>query len=241
MEDLQRRGASIIAVTCDGESPLARGSDLALVLTAAVEQAIATTRSLTGMILASQCLAAIVSRDEAYLGELRRLADIFDQRLNAFQELGKRASLAPGLTRLAFVGNGAYYGLARESQLKTKEMTLTPADAYPMLDFRHGPKSNVDEHMLVVAFITERARTLEIQFLKEMHALGGITWAICERAGGELDGAASFTLELDSGLSDLARSPLYMPAIQYMAYFLALAKGLNPDQPRNLSYWVEIA
>jgi len=240
MDDLHRRGALTIAVTCDGASPLARGSDLALVLTPAVEQAIATTRSLTGMILTSQCLAAIVSGDEIYLDELRRLAEIFATRQPTFHALGKQVGQSTRLTRFAFVGNGSYYGLARESQLKVKEMTLMPADAYPMLDFRHGPKSNVDEHMLVVALISERARTLEIQFLEEMQALGGITWAICDRAGSELRRVASFTLELDSGLSDLARAPLYMPAIQYMAYFLALSRGLNPDQPRNLSYWVEI-
>jgi glucosamine--fructose-6-phosphate aminotransferase (isomerizing) len=229
-----------IAVTCDGASPLAMGSDLALVLTSATEQAVATTRSLTGMILASQCLAAIVSGNENYLNELLHLPEIFAARLPAFLELGRQIGHSTHLTRFAFVGNGPYYGLARESQLKVKEMTLMPADSYPMLDFRHGPKSNVDEHVLVAAFISDRARSLEIQFLKEMQALGGETWAICERGGSEARQAASFTLELNSGLDDLARTPLYMPAIQYMAYFLARARGLNPDQPRNLSYWVEI-
>jgi glucosamine--fructose-6-phosphate aminotransferase (isomerizing) len=46
-------------------------------------------------------------------------------------------------------------------------------------------------------------------------------------------------LELNSGLGELVRGPLYMPAVQYMAYYRSLSRGLNPDEPRHLSYWVD--
>jgi glucosamine--fructose-6-phosphate aminotransferase (isomerizing) len=154
-----------------------------------------------------------------------------------FEDLGQHICQWPGVERYAFVGNGPFYGVARESQLKVKEMTLLPVDAYPLFDFRHGPQSNVDERMLVTAFISDSARTGEIQFLKDMKAFGGLTWAICESADEGLQ--ADYILELNSGSSQFARPPLYLPAVQFMAYYRALLQGLNPDQPHQLSYWVD--
>ena len=55
----------------------------------------------------------------------------------------------------------------------------------------------------------------------------------------QLREAANYVLELASGLSEWARAPLCLPAVQYMAYYRALSRGLNPDEPRNLSYWVD--
>jgi glucosamine--fructose-6-phosphate aminotransferase (isomerizing) len=109
-----------------------------------------------------------------------------------------------------------------------------------MLDFRHGPQSNVSPQMLVTGFVSETAREQETRFLKDMRFLGGEVWAVCEQASSELAEAAQSVLELRSGLGELARLPLYLPALQYMAYYRALALDLNPDQPHNLSYWVKI-
>jgi glucosamine--fructose-6-phosphate aminotransferase (isomerizing) len=117
-------------------------------------------------------------------------------------------------------------------------MTLQPADAYPILDFRHGPQSTVDEHMLVTAMISDSARLQEIQFLHDMKALSGVTWALCDRADEDMRASTSYVLELNSGLSEMARGPLYMPAVQFMAYYRAQSLGFNPDEPRNLSYWI---
>jgi glucosamine--fructose-6-phosphate aminotransferase (isomerizing) len=117
-------------------------------------------------------------------------------------------------------------------------MTLLPVDAYPLFDFRHGPQSNVDERMLVTAFMSDSAVDEEIQFLMDMKAFGGFTWAICERAKESL--RADNILALNSGVSQFARAPLYLPAVQFMAYYRSLSRGLNPDMPERLSYWVDI-
>jgi glucosamine--fructose-6-phosphate aminotransferase (isomerizing) len=95
--------------------------------------------------------------------------------------------------------------------------------------------------MLVTAFISDSARTGEIQFLKDMKTFGGLTWAVCERADESLLKSADYVLELDAGIGELARAPLYLPAVQFMAYYRALWRGLNPDRPQRLSYWVDIS
>ncbi len=228
-----------LGITCIPESPLALGSDLALLLTPASERAVATTRSLTGMILAVQLISALVARDARFLEELYLLPEVFETNHEEYQAQGKRIGEDTTLSRYAFVGNGPFFGCARECQLKVKEMTLQPADAYPMFDFRHGPQSNVSPQMLVTAFMSDTARQAEIAFVKDMRALGGAVWAICESADEVLVESANHLLQLRSGLSEPARLPLYLPAVQYMAYYRALSLGLNPDTPKNLSYWIE--
>jgi glucosamine--fructose-6-phosphate aminotransferase (isomerizing) len=239
LDDMRSQGIRTVAITCTEGSPLATRSDLALVLTPVTERAVATTRSLTGMMLTTQLVAAIVSGDEAYLDELRRLPELCESRMEDFRELGQALGQRTDLTKYAFVGNGPFFGQARESQLKVKETVLLPADAYPMFDFRHGPQSTVDAQMLMVAFISDSARQEEIRFLRDMKALGGVTWALCDQADAELRAHADYLLEARSGLSELARGPLYMPAVQYMAYYRSLSRGLNPDEPRHLSYWID--
>jgi glucosamine--fructose-6-phosphate aminotransferase (isomerizing) len=241
LETFQRLGMPTMGITCTADSPLSQASDLPLVLAPVTERAVATTRSLTGMILAAQLITGIVAGRPAFLDELQRLPEVFTERKEEFLASGKSVAQQADLTHLAFVGNGPLYGIARESQLKIKEMTLTPVDAYPMFDFRHGPQSNVNAHMLVTAFLCDSASRQERRFLEDMCSLGGSLWAIGEQADPSLSAAAQHVLEIKSHISELARLPLYLPAVQYMAYYRALSLGLNPDAPRNLSYWVEIS
>lgn len=236
----RERKTPTLGITCTADSPLARDSDLSLALASVAERAVATTRSLTGMILAVQLIAAIVARNDSFLDELQRLPEAFAARREEYHQLGKLIGAQTTLERYAFVGSGLFFGCARESQLKIKETTLLPADAYPMLDFRHGPQSNVGPSMLLTAFLSDQARRDEIPFLRDMRSLGGVIWAICERGDENLRSSVQHLLELESNLSEPARLPLCMPAVQYMAYYRALSLNLNPDEPRNLSYWVQI-
>ena len=239
LDYLQRHGIRTLGITCTADSPLATGCDLALVLTPAVDHAVATTRSLTGMTLVAQILAAVVARNEDTLKALQRLPELCQAQMQQYHDLGKTVGQRTDLIRYACVGNGHLFGLAREAQLKIKETVLLSADAYPMLEFRHGPQSNVDGQTLIIALLSDRALQEEIRFLRDMKALGGVIWALCDRADKELHAYTDYVLELNSGLNELVRGLLYMPAVQYMAYYRSLAQGLNPDQPRNLSYWVD--
>jgi glucosamine--fructose-6-phosphate aminotransferase (isomerizing) len=239
LDYLRGKGVRTLAITSTPDSPLATGSDLSLGLTPLQEQAVATTRSLTGMILTTQLVAAIVSDDQAYLDELCSLPKHCESQMRSLQELGRAVGQRTDLTKYAFVGNGPFFGLARECQLKVKEMVLLPVDAYPVLDFRHGPQSNVDANMLVVALISDTAQQEETQFLREMKAFGGVIWALCDQAGDELRACADYLLESKSGLGEFARGVLHMPAVQYMAYYRSLSRGFNPDKPHNLPYWVD--
>ncbi len=237
--DLQKRDVRTIGVTCAPDSPLARRSEARIVLAAVAEQAIVTTRSLTGMLLAAQVLAALVSRDQAYLSELELLPARCQAQMEGCQRLGGEIGGRSDLGAFAFVGSGPFFGLAREGQLKVKETTLLPADAYPVLDYRHGPQSTVNPHVLIVTLLSDRGRKKEERFLKDMKSLGGTVLALCDQASSDLRSYVDYFLEVGPGLGERARGPLYMPVIQMIAVTRAVALGLDPDRPRNLSYWID--
>jgi glucosamine--fructose-6-phosphate aminotransferase (isomerizing) len=233
------QGIPTLGITCTEGSPLALESTLSLVLSPVIEQAVITTRSLTGMILVTQLITAIAAQDEAYLSELRQLPEICSLHMQSFHDLGQVIGQRTDLTRYSFLANGPLYGAAHESQLKIKEMVLLPCDCYPALDFRHGPQSNVNEQMLVTVLFSDSASQEEAHLLEDMKALDGVTWAICDQPLAEGVRGADYLLQLNSGLGEYARIILYLPAIQYMAYYRTLTSGLNPDKPHNLVYWVD--
>jgi glucosamine--fructose-6-phosphate aminotransferase (isomerizing) len=232
------RGMPTLAITCDPQSSLARNSSEALVLEPAREASVTTTQSLTSMVLSGQLLAAVVSGDAGYQGQLAQLPKLGRGVVERAHELGRAIGENPSIKRFAFVGSGSLIGLARESQLKIKEMVLLPSDSYPLLDYRHGPKSNVDEGMLVTVFTTDRTRSVETEFIAEMKGLGGRLLVICDTCGPALTVGVDHVAALNSGLPDFARDILYMPVIHFLAYYASLARGLSPATPKNLTYWV---
>lgn len=235
------KGMNTLSITCYSHSRLAQMTSETLVLEAANEKAVVTTRSLTSMVLCGQVLTAVVSHKDTYLDQLRSLPEFGDRIIEKYHNLGGEIAENETITKFAFVGSGPYYGLARECQLKIKEMTLLPSDSYPVLEYRHGPKSNIDEHMLVALLMSDSAREAEISFLKEMKDLGGITLVLCDRANPDIESAAHYLVELRSGLPEFARDILYIPPVHFLAYYKSLILGYDPDNPVNLDYAVVLS
>lgn len=233
-------GSGSLAVTCFPDSPLSKEADRALVLEEASEKSVATTRSLTSMVLAGGYLAAKVAGDSDAVSGYRRLPELVSGKIPAFQSLAERISHFSEIRKFAFVGTGTYYGLAREAQLKIKETTLLPADSYVSLDYQHGPMSNVDEHMLVTILSSDAGLEYDQILAHNMKALGGRVLVLTEGRVEDFSDCSDFVLQLGSGLGDGVRDILYMPILQYLAWYKAVAEGQDPDHPRNLHYFVKL-
>ena len=239
-EAAQARGMKTLSITCNPESQLAGMTTETLVLEPASEKAVVTTQSVTSMVLCGQMFAAIVSNNGEMIEQLKSLPAIGQGDIQKYHDLGRRIGENENITKFAFVGSGPYYGLARECQLKIKEMVVLPSDSYPVLDFRHGPKSNVDEQMLVTVLMSDSARDAEIAFLKDMKELNGIILVLCEKANPEISRTADYLVEVNSGLPEFVRLILYLPVIQFLSYYKSLLQGQDPDNPRKLSYYVAL-
>jgi len=192
------------------------------------------------MVLAGYYLAAKVSGNETIESEYRKLPGAAARKMPAFQTLAERINKYSEIRKFAFVGSGTYYGLAREAQLKIKETTLLPADSYVTMDYQHGPMSNVDEHMLVTILSSDAGRKYDQILAHNMKKLGGRVLVLTDTSVEDFMDCSDFVMQLGSGLGDGVRDILYMPTLQFMAWYKSVSEGYDPDKPKNLHYYVKI-
>jgi glucosamine--fructose-6-phosphate aminotransferase (isomerizing) len=231
----QTGGPTVVAVTCYPDSTVARRADLVLAIPGAREESMAQTRSFAGMLLLCQVAIGRLAGDDSIAARLRVLPDMGRRVLDGYGGLAADLGQRMTLRRFFFLGNGPCYGLANEAMLKMKEMSLSDSEAYHTLEFRHGPKSMVDPETLVIGLLSDEARAQESAVLAEMRGLGARLLILDDQ-----DPMADFAgeahwIRLASGLPTADRLVLYLPVLQLLAYHRSIAKGLNPDKPRNLT------
>jgi glucosamine--fructose-6-phosphate aminotransferase (isomerizing) len=112
-----------------------------------------------------------------------------------------------------------------------KEMSLTHSEPFHFLEFRHGPKSMVNEKTVVIGLVSESIYNYEKAVLDEMQGLGGKIVALAESGA---------DISFDSQIPEPAREVLYLPILQLMAFYRSLSKGLNPDKPNNLTSVIKL-
>ncbi len=224
----------VLAVTCYPDTPMAQAAHRVLAAPAAQEQSIAQTRSFVTMYLLTQVLAGLAADDQAHLAQLDRLSEAGQRLLDRHAGLAEQLGTDFGIDRVFFLGTGIYYGLACEAMLKMKEMSLTYAEAFHFMEFRHGPKSMVNEQTLVVGLLSDSVQEHEIAVLREMRSLGARVLALADESAADTLQEFDFVVPLCSDLPETARGALYMPLLQLMAYHRSMAKGLDPDHPHNL-------
>ena len=234
----ERTRGRVLAITCDSHSTLAKAADIVLAADFAQEQSFAQTRSFSSMLILAQALAGhLAGQDVKTI--LSSLPDTCDRLLSEYHDLSRQSGEAEKIDRFFFLGAGYQYGVACEAMLKMKEMSLSHSEAFHPLEFRHGPMSMVNEHTLVVGLISDEAHRQEVAVLNHMRRLGGDILAMADFAGNEFN-ALGEVIRLQSGLPAWARPALYLPNLQLMAYYRAMARGQNPDRPHNLAAVIKI-
>ncbi len=232
-----RTGRPVIGITCYPESTLVGLVDQAVVAAGGQEESIAQTRSFSSMLVAATAVARVLAGQPADDLYPDLIADS-ETNLQAHAALAQQLGEDRAIDRFFFLGGGMNYGLACEAMLKMKEMSLSYAEAFQFLEFRHGPMSMVNDRTLVVGLVSSSALPYEADVLREMRALGATTLAITPDA--LPDDAADFQMRIQDGYSDLDRGPLYLPMLQLLAFYRAVMNGLNPDKPQNLTAVVEL-
>jgi glucosamine--fructose-6-phosphate aminotransferase (isomerizing) len=231
-------GAQIAVVTCYRDTPLEERSSVTLVSPEGHEESVAQTRSFSSMLVGCIALAYLAGGHSKHVDGLAPLPGLGDNLMRRYQSLTQALGGEPGLSQVFFLGSGPRYGLACEAMLKLKEMSLTTSEAYHFLEFRHGPKSMVDETTLVVGLVSDAAREAETAVLREMKELGATIWILTE-SGHDLSWA-DHVVPFESNLPEPSRLPLYLPVLQLFAYYRSVGKGLDPDAPRHLEAVVQL-
>jgi glutamine---fructose-6-phosphate transaminase (isomerizing) len=234
-EHLVKKGIPTFALTCQSDSSLARHAHVSYVVEDANEHSIVMTRSFTGMLLFLQKFAALNARDTKFIDQLNRLPAIGERIIEQHKNVIRTLAVADTYTFVSYLGQGAYYGIASESMLKLKEMALTNTEVFHTLEFRHGPKSVADENSLIIILMSESAEKHEIKLAMEIKQQGASVVVIAESIPSEIKGVVDLSICLGSGLSEYARLNLLLPLTQLFAYERALGKGIDPDNPVNLT------
>ncbi len=235
---LRSGGALAVGITTAAQTPIADASDHALVIPGAAEASTVQTRSFSAQFLTTLALAALAGRDDTVRGALRRLPELAPDWIARAEDAVTPLAMAP--ERVYVLGTGDRWGLAMEGALKLKETSLTEAEAFQTLEFRHGPQSMVDENALVVGLLGDDPSGAEASVLREMTHLGARVLVVCDEPldDGAVPGAT--VLAMNSGLPSEARLPLYLPPLQLLAHHRGVGKGLDPDHPRNLRFSIEL-
>jgi glucosamine--fructose-6-phosphate aminotransferase (isomerizing) len=232
-----RDGGPIYAITCYDNTPLVEKATISLIAREAYEESVAQTRSFSSMLVAVKGLAALLA-GRPLSSRFLQLPELGEELISTHHKLSQQLGSNQKFERFFFLGSGPLYGLACEAMLKMKEMSLSYAEAFHFLEFRHGPMSMVNENTLIVGLVSENAFEHEARLLADMRKLGAQVFAITPIELSQ--DQADHQVVLPGGLSDLERGALYLPLLQLLAFYRSISKGLNPDKPFNLTAVVNL-
>jgi len=232
------------------ESSIVREAGLVLMTRAGPEIGVASTKAFTTQLVALQLLVLELARLEGlveaeqlvqWVRELNGLPGMINRALELDGNIGMMAERIAEKHHALFVGRGSHYPIAMEGALKLKEISYIHAEAYPAGELKHGPLALVDHDMPVVA-VAPNNRLLEklISNIEEVHARGGELYVIAEaEAVSSLKARHGEVIEVNTGGVLLAPVVLTIP-LQLLAYHVAVLRGTDIDQPRNLAKSVTV-
>ena len=250
LRGLRAAGQSILSILNVPESTMARESDAVIETLAGPEMAVATTKAFTAQLATLACLAIGTARQRGAIGaeqEQHLVASLLELPARAAEVLGNAAALDDIVSVVAeardvlFLGRGGCFPIALEGALKLKEITYIHAEAYAAGEMKHGPIALIDRTVPIVA-IAPSGRLFEktASNLQEAAARGGQVIAITDRRGAaRLRPVARHLLVLPE-IDAFAAPILHAIPVQMLAYQVALAKGTDVDQPRNLAKSVTV-
>lgn len=229
---LQAGRGDVITISNYGDRALAGMGRINLAIPAGQEESMAQTRSFASMYVAATALAVLLAGQTELLAQMNHLPEIGQRLIDTYEPRAEAIGRNLELDRFYFLGSGPRYGLACEGNLKMKEVSLSHSEPFHFLEFRHGPISMVGPTAAIIGLLSEANRAHESAVLRDMAALGGQVIALSETSG---------DIEFNSQLPESVRNVLYLPTLQLIAYYRAMAKGLNPDSPHNLTAVVKLA
>ena len=241
---------STLAICNVPESSIVREADLVLMTRAGPEIGVASTKAFTTQLVALQLLVLVLAQLKGlaqpvelaqWVRELNGLPGRIRQALALDGQIEILAQRFAEKHHALFLGRGNFYPIAMEGALKLKEISYIHAEAYPAGELKHGPLALVDYDMPVVA-VAPNNRLLEklISNIEEVRARGGEMFVIADaEAVSSLKEHHGEIIELETGGALLAPIVLTVP-LQLLAYHVAVLRGTDVDQPRNLAKSVTV-
>ncbi len=230
-------------------SSIARASDTGIYIHVGPEIGVASTKAFTGQVTVLTLFALALGHErgtiskEEYESTIEELGNIPEKIKSVLAKDEEIKDIARSLTyaeNALYMGRGFNYPVALEGALKLKEISYIHAEGYPAAEMKHGPIALIDENMPVVFVATHHQLYKKIiSNIEEVKARNGRIIAVVTEGDEAVKEIAEATIEVPSTLASLAPLLSAIP-LQLIAYHVAVEKGLNVDQPRNLAKSVTV-
>jgi len=239
---------STLTICNVAESSLVRVSDLVLLTEAGIEIGVASSKAFTTQLVALMLLLIMLGRrhqltdkkEQELLNQLLDLPERINATLSLDAEIKELAKAFVNKQHALFLGRGSHYPIAMEGALKLKEISYIHAEAYPAGELKHGPLALIDADMPVVTVAPNNQLLTKLKSnMEEVRARGGQLYVLADRGCGFLEVDGIRLIEIDAPENAVAPILFTVP-LQLLAYHVALLKGTDVDQPRNLAKSVTV-
>jgi glucosamine--fructose-6-phosphate aminotransferase (isomerizing) len=249
LREAKKKGASVLGLCNVVGSTIARESQGGVYIHAGPEIGVASTKAFTSQLVVLSLITLLVSRQRgtvsaeqgAVIGnELLQLPDKVHSIVSNTAEVERIAEEFKGTSNFLYLGRGFNFPVALEGALKLKEISYIHAEGYPAAEMKHGPIALIDENMPVVVIATKDS-TYEkiISNIQEVKARKGKVIAIANDDDEHIRSLADHVITVPRTIEMLSPIINAIP-LQLLAYYIAVKRGCNVDQPRNLAKSVTV-
>lgn len=242
-------GALVLGICNVVGSSIPRETDGGVYTHAGPEIGVASTKAFTAQVTVLAMMAILVGRKKNtlteeqyihYIEELTAVPDKIERILGQDETCRKLAELYKDVNNFLYLGRGYLFPVALEGALKLKEISYIHAEGYPAAEMKHGPIALIDQNMpVVVLAIRDQSYDKILSNIQEVKARKGIVIAVVNEGDTTIRDLARHVIEIPE--SDAVFSPLLaVVPLQLLSYHIAVMRGCNVDQPRNLAKSVTV-
>jgi glucosamine--fructose-6-phosphate aminotransferase (isomerizing) len=250
LREAKKLGYVATAVICNvPESSLVREADLVLMTRAGPEVGVASTKAFTTQLVALAMLGLAIAQRRTpgnpelaiYTRQLLHVPAMVEKTLQLDGQIRQWAHRFADKHHALFLGRGPTYPVALEGALKLKEISYIHAEAYPAGELKHGPLALVDQDMPVVAVAPNNALLEKLKSnLQEVRARGGQLFVFADPNTGFTPSEGMDVMVMPEHIEPVQAPLVYTVPLQLLAYHVAVLRGTDVDQPRNLAKSVTV-
>ncbi len=249
LREARERGATVVGICNVVGSTIARETDAGVYIHAGPEIGVASTKAFTGQVAVLAMMALMIGRargtinDTYYqkiISDLYAVPEKIEEILKQAGQLQDMARLFTYAPNFLYLGRNYNFPVALEGALKLKEISYIHAEGYPAAEMKHGPIALIDHHMpVVIIATTNHTNDKMVSNIQEVRARHGRVIAVTTSNNNEVKRLAEFIIDIPE-ISDCLSPLLSVIPLQLLSYYIAVNRGCNVDQPRNLAKSVTV-
>ena len=249
LREAKSKGATVLGVVNVVGSTIARETDAGVYLHTGPEIGVASTKAFTGQVTVLTMMAIQLAqyretisakKADALIKALNQIPVKIQEILDQHEEIERISQLFTYAPNFLYLGRSYSFPVALEGALKLKEISYIHAEGYPAAEMKHGPIALIDEMMpVLVVSATEHTNDKMVSNIEEVKARKGRIIAVVNPGHEEVKNLAEFVIEIPQTLDELSPLLSVIP-LQLLSYYIAVNRGCDVDQPRNLAKSVTV-